>query len=332
MAQSARPLSRIEQIAHSRDGRGVDLRGEWLVDANLCGVDLSGADLRECDLSRADLRGAILVGADLRGAILFEARLAGAEFMGARLQHANLAECQGKQAGFGKAQMNGVTLVGANLERATLTGAILDGADLRGTALVGARLRECSLVNTELANANLSEADLTDAAVHSASFRRTDLQRARLGGMRGYQEADWVGADLRNADFVGAYLLQRFVLDQNFLAEFQQQGPMNKVLYGFWKATSDCGRSLSRWALWTLFVALAYAGLYAGLEMDYGAYETALSPVYFSVVTLTTLGYGDAVPMNNLSQAVVTSQVLLGYFMLGGLLSICAAKMSRRGG
>ena len=331
MAHPAPSLDRLEQVRLTRDGQGVDFRGEWLVDADLRGVNLTGADLRDCDLSRADLRGATLAQADLRGCTLFEARLDGAEFMGARLENANLAEANATQAGFGMARLDGACLVGAKLERATLTGAILDTADLRGTVLTQARLRECSLVGAEFDGANLREADLSDAVVDDCSFRRADLRRARLGGITGYTHASWVGADLRNADFVGAYLLRRFALDQNFLAEFQAQGPLNKLIYGFWKATSDCGRSLGRWGLWTLLLAVVYAGLYSGVNIDYGDHETWLSPLYFSVVTLTTLGYGDALPTDVLSQAVVISQVLLGYFMLGGLLSIFAAKMSRRG-
>ena len=140
-----------------------------------------------------------------------------------------------------------------------------------------------------------------------------------------------MGADLRHADFVGAHLLRRHVLDENFLYEFRQQGPVNRLIYGFWQATSDCGRSLGRWGLWTFFLVVVYAGLYAGVNIDYGSHETWLSPLYFSVVTFTTLGYGDALPSDVFSQTIVISQVLLGYVMLGGLLSIFAAKMGRRG-
>ena len=63
---------------------------------------------------------------------------------------------------------------------------------------------------------------------------------------------------------------------------------------------------------------------------DDGAAETALSPYYFSVVTLTTLGYGDVLPNSLAAQILVIIQVIIGYVMLGGVLSIFANKMSRR--
>ena len=52
---------------------------------------------------------------------------------------------------------------------------------------------------------------------------------------------------------------------------------------------------------------------------------------YFSVVTLTTLGYGDVTPNSLGGQVVAMAAVITGYFMLGGLLSILSNKMARRG-
>jgi len=50
------------------DLRGADLRGANLTDADLRGADLRGANLRGANLRGADLRGANLTDADLRGA------------------------------------------------------------------------------------------------------------------------------------------------------------------------------------------------------------------------------------------------------------------------
>ena len=47
---------------------------------------------------------------------------------------------------------------------------------------------------------------------------------------------------------------------------------------------------------------------------------------YYSIVTFTTLGFGDIVPKNILAEILVTIEVILGYIMLGGLISIFATK------
>ena len=71
-------------------------------------------------------------------------------------------------------------------------------------------------------------------------------------------------------------------------------------------------------------------GLYELVALDYGDYPTFLSSFYYSVVTLTTLGYGDVLPASPAAQIVAMVEVALGYVMLGGLLSIFSNKMARR--
>jgi len=52
--------------------------------------------------------------------------------------------------------------------------------------------------------------------------------------------------------------------------------------------------------------------------------------IYYSLVTFTTLGFGDIVPLTNWARVVVGLEVLVGYIMLGGLISIFANKLARR--
>ncbi len=52
--------------------------------------------------------------------------------------------------------------------------------------------------------------------------------------------------------------------------------------------------------------------------------------MYYSIVTITTLGYGDVVPASLPAQVLAVSEALMGYVGLGGLLSIFAQKMARR--
>ncbi|MEM6927537.1 MAG: pentapeptide repeat-containing protein [Myxococcota bacterium] len=301
-----------------------------LIGADLAGRDLAGVDLSNRDLSRADLAGASLVGAKLAGTILFQARLDGAELAGADLSGANLAECSAVRAGLGRTALQGTNLTGAQLQGCTLSGADLTGADLRTAELDDARLLRTILVRADLGRASLRRVEMADCDVTKASFRHANLQDSRIRGATGYDTTDWVGVDFRNADLCGAYLLRRFAHDQNFIEEFRSQSPAHAVAYVVWKATSDCGRSVTRWSLWTFGIALSYAAFYTQLPIDFGRYETILSPFYFSVVTLTTLGFGDAVPTDPVSQMAVMTEVFLGYFMLGGLLTLLSNKMARR--
>lgn len=308
-----------------REHVGVDWTGR-----DLRGLDLSGFDLSQACLDDADLRGVRLVGATLRGASLHRADLRGAELMEADLQGAMMDECRAGEAGFAHADLKGASLFQADLTHATLMHANLEDADLRAATLDEARLCEARLYHTDLSRAQLRHADLESCDVHKAVFTEADLRGARLRGLRGFSKACFLRADIREVDFSGAYLLRRAIMDTNYLHEFRTRDALHGAIYWLWWGTSDCGRSLARWSMLTAALTVAFGLGYGLVDLDYGLHETTLSPYYFSLVTLTTLGYGDVVPASTAGQALAMCEVVVGYLMLGGVISIFANKMARR--
>jgi uncharacterized protein YjbI with pentapeptide repeats len=288
----------------------------------------SGCAVRICG---ANLSGALLFKARLHGTHLENADLSDAELTGADLSGAYLSSARLNRAGMGEACLRGANLFLADLESCTLSRADLTGADLRKAHLQHARLREADLSEADLTGADLRWTDLSHGRVGHATFRNADLRHARLRALRRFDKANWVGVDLRDVNFAGAYRLRRFIIDQNYLYEFRQRGRWAEVLYFLWWVTSDCGRSVLRWCFWVILTTWFYAILFALVGLHYGAYQTWLSPLYFSVVTLTSLGYGDVVPASTGAQVLVMLEVITGYLMLGGLMSIFSNKLARRG-
>lgn len=307
------------------DLRGIDLKFEDLSGLNLSRADLSGADLSGAILSGADLSWSQLVGTNLFGADLTDCELTAADMTGA-----NLSECQAERAGLGGATLEQAKFFGANLAGATLSQAQAAHVDLRGASLNGARVREAELRQALLSRADLRGADLADSRVSGADFYDADLRGALLKGLEGYGTATWIRADIRDVDFCGAYMVRRHIMDENYLHEFRRRSRATEWLYKIWWLTSDCGRSFTRWALWIVLVAAIFGALYQFVAIDYGDHKTPLSSLYYSVVTLTTLGYGDVLPASVPAQLLAVLEVTLGYIALGGLLSIFANKMARR--
>lgn len=298
---------------------------------NLKGMNFSGADLSGMDLRGADLEGAVFFKASLKETDMANANLRNAEFTGADLTGAHLEEADLSKAGLGMANLTGARLFSANLTYATLTGANLEEADLRHAKLDQARIREANLRKADFTGANLFAADMTRARVEKATFLDADLQRANLYGITGFEKANWVGVDMREINFSGAYLLHRFARDQNYIKEFRERSRFSEYLYYLWWITSDCGRSISRWLVLICMVALMYASLYTKVGIDYGPHEkTWFTPIYYSVVTMSSLGYGEIVPLSPAGQMLAVSEVLVGYIMLGGLLAILSNKLVRR--
>ena len=316
-------------IAENTDGTPI-LRGQVVANQDLSGLDFSGMDLSRADLTGCDLSDACLVGANLTGAKLCGARLDSAEFLDACLQQADLAEATGKNVGFARADLRDVNAVGAVLTQcswseARMVRAIFGGADLRN-----GRFREADLALVEFVHADLRGCDLTRARLGGTNLKRADLRGATMSGVRDYQSANWIGAKVLDVDFHGAYLVRRHLMDVNYLHEFRQESRIHALIYWIWWITSDCGRSLVRWTAWVIVLMVGFALAYLLVDIDYGEHETPFSPLYYSIVTLTTLGYGDAVPASMPAQMLAVSEAILGYIGLGGLLSIFAQKMARR--
>ncbi len=308
----------------------LDLKGAYLAGEDLSGMNLSGADLSGADLTGANLSGARLFKATLKRTILLNANLKKTELTGADLTEAVLEEVDAGQIGLGMACLEGAHLFRANLEGSTLSMANFEGADLRNACLRNSRRREAKLAGADLTNADLRGADMALSSVDGATFNNADMRETRLRLVNGFESAKWIGVDIRDINFAGAYRLRRFIMDQNFIKEFRAAGRLSGMIYYLWLITSDCGRSMFRWCLWIAIEAFLFAWLYTFVSVDYGDYPTRLSPLYYSVVTLTSLGYGDVSPASLPAQIVAMTEVITGYIMLGGLLSIFSSKIARR--
>ncbi len=299
------------------NGERVHRLGDDLVGADLSGADLSGADLRGRDLrgaklDRADLSSAALSGANLDGSSLREANLDDANLIACSMRDADLTGSTAHNANFGQADLTGASAFSVDFENASLTGAILVTSDLRTSVLTRARLIGANLRGADLTGSMLIDSDLTGADVSGAAFGNADLAGSRLHGVVGYSRADWIHARAELANFSGALLARRTVMDQNYLHEFRTKDQRHDLIYRVWRLSSNCGQSFVRWGLLTAAVALVFAAVFTTVDIDYGDHETALSPLYFSVVTLTTLGFGDVLPASIGAQVAVILEVILG--------------------
>jgi hypothetical protein len=302
-------------------------------------------------MSNCDLSGTSCPSANFTGAILYQAKLDGAEFLGATFRDANLSECTAIKSGFGMTDLTGANFFHATLEDSTFVDAQICRADFRAAKMARCRLLEADLSRTDFSQADLTDADLCETDIFGANFRQTTLRAGQLRDARNYTKADWIGADIRDMDFTGAYLLRRHIIDENYLYEFRHQSKVTRVVYFVWKWTSDCGRSMMRWGVFLALNAFFFGSIYWGMdawmppggegsshlmgikpvEGDPGLPGGFLPYLYYSVVTFTTLGFGDVSPVSVAGQVVLIIHIAIGYLGLGALLSILATKFASRG-
>ena len=304
---------------------------------------LAGVDLSEADLAKRNLSGF-----DLSGTDFFEAKLSSANLKHAKMDRTELSGADLSHAGLYKAKLTAATMTAANLQGADLTEADLSGADLRGANLVGA-----NLTGADFRDANLKNADLRDACLENANISRASLCTARVEGANvtgvvygNLSDMSGRYLGIRGIDSVyGNALFVRDARDQDYIDTLEAS--ISNMPSGFTKSVElvlfkawglfDHGRSLLKVGVYALFLASLYGIIYSfdmwlgwGM-MDYSnSAQSWFTPFYVSLVTYTTLGYGDVTAENVYGEILVISEVVLGYFTLGLLLSIIANTIARR--
>jgi hypothetical protein len=314
--------------------QGVDAWNRWRQENPSARVDLSHANLAKKHLKDINLSHAHLAHTDFSHTNMEKANLAFAHLEGATFLFTNLR----------KADLRAAYLKRASLEDAVLDRANLSQAHLEGAMLAHASCRHASFVDANFAGVNFTSCDLESSNVASAAYDHKIgamlLRRFRIRP-RDLWRRRWdfvLDTTVRcrgvNPNSYGSPKFRRFLEHQDYLEELMESGGGRAVSFVWW-LTSDCGRSPLRWALWCFLIISFFATAFwlAGPEHFN---ETSLPFSFFitfygSVVTFTTLGYGDFVPCSYLACTLIMIEVLLGYFMLGGLISIFATRVVSRG-
>ncbi|HEY3276082.1 MAG TPA: pentapeptide repeat-containing protein [Syntrophorhabdaceae bacterium] len=325
-------------------------------------IDLNGAGLEKRDLRGIDFSRANLAKANFSGARLERANLSSAVLRDANLSHANLDHADLTNANLYKCHMAFARMENAVLPFASLRGADIRGAHLKGASLEDANLRKanCSHAHLEkafLAFSDCTGADFTNANLHGANLTAVNLERANVSAVKFDDAVFW--KVLKKARFsprkiwknrdsilldttmrckgahVACYGSQKFasfMKGQDFLEELMETRK-GRIICAIWWLFADCGRSFVRWGFWSCMIIFLFGLAYlilgphdfhlATLRFELG------SMMYFSVVTFSTLGFGDIIPRTPVALFLTGLEVFTGYFMMGGLISIFATKLAR---
>jgi hypothetical protein len=266
----------------------------------------------------------------------------------ARREGADLSYATLDYAGAYKANLSGAHLLEASLQNADLSEVDFSGADLRGAQLKDSNLQGADLKGAKLREANMEDASLRDADITDVDLSFANLMRANLTGMRygGYRTMRGNYFGIRGLDGTfGNAIFVRDAKDQDYLDTLEVE--ISRLPNGFRKRLAkylfrswgliDYGRSLAKVGLYAFVIAGLYGFLYS-LDMSLGwklmnyssSSKSWFTPFYYSIVTYTTLGFGDVTAASWLGEMIVISEVIVGYFTLGLLLSILANTIARR--
>jgi len=320
---------------------GADLEGAKLMLANLGGTILLDACLRKADLREANMKQAALTRADFQEADLTNADLGGSAADTANLKYARCGLGILTEISLRGAHLEGVDLQHIRGRRAGLQGAHLEGAHLRKADLRRADLSGAHLRGANLQEAHLEKADLSDADLRGADFRKAIVDGGTLiwgCKINQWEEEKWytdfagVGLDSARIQPAIKKLLKYNIRRSNWERWYEDHRLLERPVRLFWRF-SDYGHNTWRILAWFFGLAGLFALFYCccpsllqGLNepnVQEHPILRAVRALYFSIVTMTTLGFGDihANPASWLGHVLLMIQVLLGYVMLAALVT-----------
>lgn len=105
--------------------------------------------------------------------------------------------------------------------------------------------------------------------------------------------------------------------------------------YKFLGTTSLYGNSFVRWGVTAFVFALSMSGVYVLLDFVQTTESLKIVAtgshwydyIYFSIITLTSLGFGDITPHTFIGKVAVSMEVFFGFIMLGIFISLIQKKM-----
>lgn len=194
---------------------------------------------------------------------------------------------------------------------------------------------DSSINDSNFSNSNLTLSIFDRCNLEYANFKNSwlthmSVKDSDLGYIKYNNKTDFHNFDINSAQGLSNPLLVSFINRKRYLKHYKEHSKMNKIIYYIWLVISDCGQSLSRWFITSLILCFSFGLIYT-LNQDSFIVSnnrelTDFTFYYYSVITFTTLGYGDIVPKDLFSEIVITIEVFIGYLMLGGLISIFGTK------
>lgn len=237
--------------------------------------------------------------------------------------------------------------IGCSFKDTTLVGVYFFNCQFEDCLFLSAEFRECEFTHCTFEGSNLHRAKFTRSRISpgaiSSYFRPLRFPRYANIGVHVFQELLKVSLDEHQHEYAPkAYYYWKYWDRFNELHNFQKKRIGVKRFGARWvfnalhwfatgygvKATRAMFSSFLLFLWLVIFNFLNWQTLGMVSQAELGQTGSWVEAVYFTLVSITTLGYGDIVPGNAVGQYVMVIETALGVLWLGVLASVVAKRVA----
>ncbi|NVK23756.1 MAG: pentapeptide repeat-containing protein [Gammaproteobacteria bacterium] len=322
------------------------------------GLNFSTADLRNCNLDGAFFHNCKMPSVNLgdnnfENAIFVKVNLEGAKFgfpIRCSFKESKFIRCEFANSFLQNVDFSGADLCGTSFINTNFINSIFKGSQAQGTKFISLGLAGADLSDCNLSHATFNNVDLSGSNISHSNLKLAELKHVNLSGLqwklKGYFKRLSEAFKRERTPFHLGCRIDSCYGNERFIKAVREESYIEEVardkigFYRFWLLSSDCGKSIALWILWSAVMVTMFAFLYSSYgetgftfsnDMTCLIRDGSFLPyVYYSVVTFTTLGFGDITPSIPATILLVISEVILGFVMLGLLISVLASKVFSR--
>lgn len=265
---------------------------------------------------------------DFRGINLTEISIQYAVINNVNFAYANLINSRLSQVMLHSVNLVSADLRGAHIFNVTLAnGSAMPGADLRGAFINGLRDVNDTSVAYPFMYEPVSALYLIRALILSL-FKDWNVIFDKVG-----KHTRFLANDVSNLRAPDNRVLRRYIDWYQYvfsnLGSLRSQSIKDKLFFSLSIVTTKAWSSYVSLAVTGLVVNLLFALMFYIDHSDFnGLDNNYFSAFYYSVVTFTTLGYGDITPQGGWARFLVLIEVVLGYVTLGVFVYLLSRKVS----
>jgi len=347
--------SEKDYIKPGWDWSKANLAG-WNLEALLLSNLKNRANFYNVNFVKANLKNVLLNGANLKKTNLYNANLHQIELEEVDLRFANLCDANLENAKMYEVNLQDAILSGTNLHKALLFIVNLKNARLTDSNLKEAYLWEVNFLGADLVGANLRDTDFDKKTnLHNVNLRNCRLDNSTL--KNAYMNLDKIVIQEKENDYLVAkdiYLLLKNYFTREGMhdisGEYYYREKLMETKYNwkdkkyfkwifnmFLNLVAGYGERPLQVLVWWAGIIFGYAaiyyfynGIYVRIANNIASYNPKfLEALYFSIVTFTTLGFGDLAPKPGFFQIFASFEALLGAIFMAMFIYVFARKMIR---